>query len=164
MNKMLDFLRYIQELTNTNRLAKKHGFHPCTCTGVGYLEGMLNSLRSHPAFVCTTDTCEESTARHGGAWFRRRVFTVFILHRFNPRMQRTYHEAMDTCRELFRQFHSRFIKDECALQSRLTYLGVEEVRSRELGGQFLNGCTGLYFTIAIDEPIDLRYNDDEWTN
>ena len=159
---MLDFIQYIENLTNKNRLAQQKGFHPCTCSGVGYLEGILSSLRSHPAFVCTSDICEESTLRRSGAWFRRRVFTVFILHRFNPRMQRTYHEAMDLCRELFRQFHSGFIQDEGVLQSQLSYLGVEEVRSRELGGQFLNGCTGLYFTISIDEPTDLQYNAQEW--
>lgn len=160
---MLDFLKYIQDLTRANRLAREHGFHPCTCTGVGYLEGMLNSLRSHAAFVCTTDTCEESTIRHGGAWFKRRVFTTFILRRFDPRKPDTYNAAMDTCRELFRQFHTRFIQDEARLQSELSYLGVQDVRSRELGGQFLNGCTGLYFTISIDEPIDLRFNEAEWT-
>jgi hypothetical protein len=41
-------------------------------------------------------------------------------------------------------------------------MAVDEIRSRELGGQFLNGCTGLYFMVALDEPTDLQYNQDEW--
>ena len=58
--------------------------------------------------------------------------------------------------------HSRFIVDEARLQSELCYLAVDEIRSRELGGQFLNGCTGLYFLLALDEPTDLQFNADEW--
>jgi hypothetical protein len=69
---------------------------------------------------------------------------------------------MNLCRELFRQFHSRFIVDEHRLQSELTYMAVDEIRCRELGGQFLNGCTGLYFMVALDEPTDLQYNQHEW--
>ena len=39
---------------------------------------------------------------------------------------------------------------------------INDIRSRELGGQFLNGCTGLYFMVALDEPTDLHFNAEEW--
>ena len=74
----------------------------------------------------------------------------------------SYSEALDTCRELMRQLHSKFIIDEADLQNDLVYLNVGNVKSRELGGQFLDSATGLYFTISMDEPTDLRYNAAEW--
>ena len=159
---LFDFVGYIKGLTKQNRLANDHQFVPCTCSGIGYLEDVLSRLRNERAFVCVFDICEESITRHGGGWFKRRVFTVFILSRYNVRDNEDYHAKMNLCRELFRQFHSRFIVDEHRLQSELTYMGVDDIRSRELGGQFLNGCTGLYFMVALDEPTDLQYNQDEW--
>ena len=159
---LFDFVGYIKGLTQQNRLANDHQFVPCTCSGIGYLEDVLSRLRNERAFVCVSDVCEESITRHGGGWFKRRVFTVFLLSRYNVRDTEDYHTKMNLCRELFRQFHSRFIVDEHRVQSALTYMAVDEIRSRELGGQFLNGCTGLYFMVALDEPTDLQYNQDEW--
>ena len=159
---LFDFVGYIKGLTQQNRLANNHQFVPCTCSGIGYLEDVLSRLRNERAFVCVSDVCEESITRHGGGWFKRRVFTVFLLSRYNVRDTEDYRTKMNLCRELFRQFHSRFIVDEHRLQSELTYMAVDEIRSRELGGQFLNGCTGLYFMVALDEPTDLQYNQDEW--
>ncbi len=159
---LFDFVGYIKDLTKQNRLANDHQFVPCTCSGIGYLEDVLSRLRNERAFVCVSDVCEESITRHGGGWFKRRVFTVFLLSRYNVRDTEDYHTKMNLCRELFRQFHSRFIVDEHRLQSELTYMAVDEIRCRELGGQFLNGCTGLYFMVALDEPTDLQYNQDEW--
>ena len=159
---LFDFVGYIKDLTKQNCLANDHQFVPCTCSGIGYLEDVLSRLRNERAFVCVSDVCEESITRHGGGWFKRRVFTVFLLSRYNVRDTEDYHTKMNLCRGLFRQFHSRFIVDEHRLQSELTYMAVDEIRSRELGGQFLNGCTGLYFMVALDEPTDLQYNQDEW--
>ena len=161
---LFDFNAYIYNMVRTNRLAVEHGFAPCSCSGIGYIEGMLSRMRTERAFVCVSDVCEESTVRHGGAWFKRRVFTVFLLTRYDTRKEEDYSSKLSLCRELFRQLHSRFIQDEARLQSDLCYLAVDEIRSRELGGQFLNGCTGLYFMLALDEPIDLQYNADEWLN
>lgn len=159
---LFDFKAYIDTLTNTNRLAKAENFFPCRCSGLYYLEDLLTNLRSKKAFVCVSDTSEDSTHRQGGGWFKRSVFTVFILMRYNTRNQQDYAEKLSVCRELFRQFHSRFIIDEADLANEMAYLAVDEIRSRELGGDFLNGTTGLYFMISMDEPIDLQYDGEEW--
>ena len=47
-------------------------------------------------------------------------------------------------------------------QAEITYLGVGEIKSQELGGQFLNGCTGLLFMLPVDEPINLCFEPSEW--
>lgn len=157
-----DFNAYMARLTRQNRLAKAEGFHPCDCSGIAHLEGILQNMRTKKAFVCTSDVAEESTVNRGGGYFKRRVFTVFIIKRFRTGDMASYSEALDTCRELMRQLHSKFIIDEADLQNDLVYLNVGNVKSRELGGQFLDSATGLYFTISMDEPTDLRYNADEW--
>ena len=70
--------------------------------------------------------------------------------------------ALDTCRELFRQVHSYLLRDSVLQQAEITYLGVGEIKSQELGGQFLNGCTGLLFMLPVDEPINLCFEPTEW--
>ena len=157
-----DFNAYMARLTRQNRLAKAEGFHPCNCSGIAHLEGILQKMRTEKAFVCTSDVAEESTVNRGGGYFKRRVFTAFIIKRFRTGNMASYNEALDTCRELMRQLHSKFIIDEADLQNDLVYLNVGNVKSRELGGQFLDSATGLYFTISMDEPTDLRYNAAEW--
>ena len=157
-----DFNAYMARLTRQNRLAKAEGFHPCNCSGIAHLEGILQNMRTKKAFVCTSDVAEGSTVNRGGGYFKRRVFTAFIIKRFRTGDMASYSAALDTCRELMRQLHSKFIIDEADLQNDLVYLNVGNVKSRELGGQFLDSATGLYFTISMDEPTDLRYNAAEW--
>lgn len=51
-----------------------------------------------------------------------------------------------------------------AADGSMLYLDVSDIRSNELGGQFLNGCTGLYFMLTMERPVDLCYAPSEWTN
>lgn len=159
---MFDFLSYIDRLASTNTLAVKSGFHPCTCSGAGALEGLLQHFRKHTAFICASDTCEQSTLQVGGAWVTRRLFQVWVLHRFSFGDPASYTKALTLCREVYRQFLTHLIHDVPALGENLTYLNVADVRTRELGGTFLNGCTGLTFMITLDEPTTLVYNPAEW--
>ena len=160
---MFDFIEYIKELTQTNKLAISQGFEHTTCSGINYLEGMLEQYQTTANFVCTTDTCQESTFQQSGGWFKRRVYTVFILARHEYGNMDDYAAKLDICRELFRQLQSRFLHDSELLQTQLLYLHTEDIRSNELGATFLNGCTGLYFMLSMDEPTDITYNPQEWT-
>ena len=60
-----DFNTYIYSMVRHNRLATAEGFTPCSCSGIGYLEGVLERLRTSRAFVCVSDVCEERTVRRG---------------------------------------------------------------------------------------------------
>ena len=71
-------------------------------------------------------------------------------------------EAMQTCREVLRQFHSRFLRDEPELRGSLNYLRTEDIRTHEFGADMFNGFAGLSFLISIDEPADLQYRPNEW--
>lgn len=159
---MFDYISYFQRLTKINRLAKTHRFESCTCSGVDYLEGVLERFRTSSHLVCISDVCEESTFQQGGGWFRRRLITVFLLARFNPAKSGDRETQMALCRELYRQFVSYMLHERSGLSDKLLYLDLSDIRSRELGGSFLNNCTGLYFMLAVDEPTDLIFRDTEW--
>lgn len=70
--------------------------------------------------------------------------------------------ALEVCRRLFRQVHSRMLVDRENLDNELVYLNTDNVYSRELGEYFISGCTGLYFMIDVSEPVSLIYDSDEW--
>lgn len=160
--KNFDFAEYVGGMTRANLLARRMGFVPCTCSGTAHLEELLQKYQSAASFVAVSDICDESTMQVGGGWMKRRVFTVFILSRFAYGDMRSQREAMAACRELYRQFLSRLLRDEADLRNDLIYLNLQDVRSSELGGYFLNGCTGLYFMLAMDEPTDISFDEGEW--
>lgn len=157
-----NFAEYIGNLTRHNMLAKKHGFFPTVCSGINFLEEPLQKYQTVSNFVCTSDVCDESTMQVGGGWMKRRLFTVFILARYLYGDMKSYTDAMALCRELYRQFLSRLLHDESDLRNDLLYLNLSDVRSQEIGGEFLNGCTGLYFMLTMDEPTDISFNENEW--
>lgn len=162
-NNLFDSEAYFASLCADNRLAGEFGFKFCTCSGIESLEGPLEEFRDRDAFVCLDDTNDGALFRGlGGGWYKKRTFTVFVLHRYEFGNMADRKEALSRCRTLFSQFVSRMIIDEDDLKNELIYLETQNILSRELGQYFLNGCTGLYFMIDVSEPVDLRYNPTEW--
>lgn len=161
--KLFDGIGYFEELCRANVLAQREGFKFCTCSGIETLQGPLEQFRTSSAFFCVDDTNDGATFRgRNGGWFKRRTFTVFLLHRYSLKDMSTYHAALGLCRELFLQLMSRMIVDEDSLSNELVYLRTDTVLSRELGQYFLNGCTGLYFMVEVAEPVDISYDAGQW--
>lgn len=154
---------YFKRLASLNKLAREHAFYPCSCSGINTLEDVLEHFRTEKAFVCVDDTNDTAIQCRNGSWFQRRVFTVFILIRYRMMDMTDRANKLNICRQLFRQIHSRMIVDKHKSDGDLAYLNVEDVLVRELGEYFISGCTGLYFTIDNFEPVNLCYNDEEWT-
>lgn len=159
---MFDFPTYLLHLAQENRLAQEHNFQPATCSGLNYLEGLLEQYQTAANFVAVSDICSETTFQQSGGWFRRRVYTIFILARYEYQNPKDYQAKINLCRELQRQLQSRLLHDADLLETHLLYLRTDDMRSSELGGQFLNGCTGLYFLLSMDEPTTLTFNPQEW--
>lgn len=156
---------YFASLCVSNKLAKEHGFRPCTCSGIQSLQGPLERFRTTNAFFCIDDVNDGQMFQgRGGGWYKRRTFTVFIMHRFTFGDEVDRRAKLSLCRQLFRQVVTRMLVDSKTLRSELIYLGVEDIRCRELGQYFLNGCTGLYFLVNVEEPVDLKYNPAEWNS
>lgn len=156
---------YFASLCVSNKLAKANGFKPCTCSGIQSLEGPLEKYRNTNAFFCIDDVNDGQLYQgKGGGWYKKRTFTVFIMHRYTFNNEEDRLAKLALCRQLFRQTATRMLVDAKKLRSDLVYLGVENIMCRELGQYFLNGCTGLYFMIDVEEPVNLTYNPEEWTD
>jgi len=156
---------YFSALCNSNKFSVKHGFRFCTCSGIEQLQGPLQSFRATNAFFCLDDTNDGSLFQgKSGGWFKKRTFTVFLLHRYDMKREQDRIMVLHRCRELFRQLCTRLLIDADDLENEMVYLHTENILSRELGQYFLNGCTGLYFMIDVSEPVDLTYNEAEWQN
>lgn len=161
---LFDAIGYFKNMCNRNRLAKAHNFYPCVCSGINSLEEVLENFRRQSAFFAVDDTNDGVTERRSGGYFKKRTFTIFIMKRYTFNDMEDRQRALDICRQLARQIHSRMLLDGEDLTNDLIYLNTDNVYSRELGEYFINGCTGLYFMIDVSEPIDLSYNENEWEN
>lgn len=160
-----DSEKYFSSMCEANRLAQENGFKFCTCSGIESLQGPLDNFRNDRTFFCLDDTNDGALFRgKGGGWYKRRTFTVFLLHRYTFRDESDRARSLGVCRVLFRQLMSRMLVDADNLENEMIYLHTETVMSRELGQYFMNGCTGLYFMVDVSEPVDLTYNTEEWQN
>ena len=148
-SKFFDGHTYFKELTEKNKLAKANAFFPCSCSGINSLQDVLAN--------------DAATEQIGGGWFKKRTFTVFFLIRYRYDDMSDRAAKLDICRQLFRQFHSRMIRDKYIYEDLdLSFLNVSRIYTRELGEYFISGCTGLYFMVELTEPTDLCYKEDEW--
>lgn len=161
---LFDYIAYFRDLHTHNKLAQAQSFQFCTCSGPGGLQGMLERFRTTKAFFCVDDTCDGRVSRQrNGGYFNTRVLMVYLLRRFDLKSMESYQASLDTCRALLLQLMSRMIIDEDALSNEMVYLRTDSLRTNELGQYFLNGCTGLYFRVEVNEPVDLTFDDSQWT-
>lgn len=160
---LFDSEKYFAALCAGNRLARANGFKFCTCSGIESLQGPLERFRRDNAFFCLDDTNDGQLFRgENGGWFKRRTFTLFLLHRHTFGDETDRAAKLSLCRRLFSQIMSKMIIDADDLSNELIYLHTENVMSREFGQYFLNGCTGLYFMIDVSEPVNLIFDRAEW--
>lgn len=157
-----DSYTYFGELCEKNKLAQLHRFQLCRCAGLNGLQEAIDKFRTASAFFCIDDTTDGTTFQRNGGFFQRRVFTIFLLkqYRFDDMAERM--ASLMVCRILFSQLYSRMLADSEQLLNDFIYLNTDRVHFREIENFFLNGCTGLYFMIDVDEPIDLSYEKEEW--
>lgn len=162
---LFDTEKYFSEICSSNLLACELGFKFCTCSGIESLQGPLRQFRDTNSFFCLDDTNDGALFQGKNAgWFMKRTLTVFIMRKYGIKDERQRMEALEICRRIFRQVCSKLIVDADNLNNDLVYLHTENIMSRELGRYFLSGCTGLYFMIEVSEPVDLKFDAEEWTN
>ena len=110
------------------------------------------------------DTTSQQTFGNGVGFFRRDVYTVFIVAAYRRDDMEDREQKLNLCRQLFRQFHARMIFDRDELgDERLTFMQLNNIYSTEMPRYSYNGVTGLYFMVQNEEPIDLSYDASEWT-
>ena len=160
---IFDALQYFKQLAQQNKLCVRHGFKPVFCSGPDSIEGVMQQFQKTANFVCIDDTTDQNLYSKGVSYFKRRVYTVFILASYKWDDMGSREEKLNLCRTVFTQFVSRMIWDKANRDDdELEFLKVEEVYSKEFGRYTMSGVTGLMFMVENDEPEELEYNEEEW--
>ena len=160
---MFDGIGYLKGIATACKACQ--GYKVDECSGPMGVEGAMHGFRKSDAFVLVDDTTTGSVSmnRAGGA-FDRRIFTVFLLkkHKFDD--MGDYEEKMKELRSIYRLFLSRIVRDRSELELRDVYVQASQINYHEPGPQWFNGVASIYFMLSIDEPIDLSYDDEQWSD
>ncbi len=162
---IFDAFQYFRHLGETNKLAASEGFKVGFCAGINGLEDLVANYQTADKMILIDDTTDERTFSNGSGYFRTDVYTIFIVAAYRIDDMKDREAKLSLCRRLFRQFHSRLMHDQESMEygDALEYLRLDNIRSAELGNYFMQGVTGLHFMISNEEPVDIEYNADEWT-
>ena len=159
---IFDALHYFETLAKQNRLCVENGFKPVFCSGPDSIEGIINNFQKTANFVCIDDTTDQNLYSEGVSYFKRRVYTVFILASYRWDDMEDREQKLNLCREVFKQFVKRMIWDRIQREDDETaFLNVEKIYSKEFGRYTMNGVTGLYFMVENDEPASMEYEDEQ---
>jgi hypothetical protein len=160
---IFDALSYFKGLAERNRLCIEHGFKAVFCSGPDSIEGIVQEFQKTANFVMIDDTTDQNLYSEGVSYFKRRVYTVFILAAYRWDDMEDREEKLNICREIFQQFVRRMIWDREQRENEdddFTFLNVEKIYSKEFGRYTMNGVTGLYFMVENDEPESMEYEDE----
>lgn len=160
---IFDALTYFKKLAESNRLCLQHGFKPVFCSGPDSIEGVMQQFQKTANFVMIDDTTDQNLYSEGVSYFKRRVYTVFILAAYRWDDMEDREQKLNLCRNIFQQFVRRMIWDKNNREDSdddMTFLNVEKVYSKEFGRYTMNGVTGLYFMVENDEPEEMDYEDE----
>jgi len=160
---IFDALTYFKKLAESNRLCLEHGFKAVFCSGPDSIEGVMQQFQKTANFVMIDDTTDQDLYSEGVSYFKRRVYTVFILAAYRWDDMEDREQKLNLCRDIFQQFVRRMIWDKNNREDAdddMTFLNVEKVYSKEFGRYTMNGVTGLYFMVENDEPEEMGYEDE----
>lgn len=160
-----DAVAYFFAMTAKNKLAQEEGFYPVVISNTDDLEGLFENYRDKDRFVAVTDTNSGNLSSPDGAYgfSKRRAYTVFILSAYEYGNMQSRQTELDLCRTLFHQFVSKIVRDKYLYDEKQMYFDTQSIPNQEIGRYYLSGMTGLHFTLYVQEPIDLIYDDEQWT-
>ena len=164
-NSSFDAIAYFYAMTEHNKLAQEKGFVPVTISNTDNLEGLMEEYRDNDRFVAVADTNSGNLSSPDGTYgfSKRRAYTVFILSAYEYGNMQSRQEELELCRELFRQFVSRILRDKYLYDEKQMYFDTHAIPNQELGRYYLSGMTGLHFTLYVQEPVDLQYEEKQWS-
>ena len=163
-NSSFDAIAYFYAMTERNKLAKEKGFIPVTISNTDNLEGLMEDYRDNDRFVAVTDTSSGNLSSADGAYgfMKRRAYTVFILSAYEYGNMLERQKELELCRKLFLQFVSRILRDKYLYDEKQMYFDTHAIPNQEIGRYYLSGMTGLHFTLYVQEPVDLIFDQTQW--
>lgn len=159
---MFDAISYLKSLGEKNKLSKANKFAVDETEGIEGLQPVMEKYRKTENFIMVDDSVDGSHDSNKVGWFNKRVYTVYILASFKDGDVSDKNSKLDMCREIYRQILSKLIADSDKYEYDLIYMRTDSIRYRELNSYNLGGMTGVIFMLAVDEPTDLEYNEEEW--
>ncbi len=159
---MFNPITYFEDLQQ--KLKDTQDFYFAKVSGLSHLEQVITQLRKKSNFFAIDDIDDGMTFEGGGnTFYERRTYTVFILLRYGGHNDiDKRNEQMEKARTIYRKLLSKIIYDKVYKQS-LYHLNTDNIKFNEFPGRILTGLTGIYFTISVDNPINLAYDSSEWT-
>ena len=155
---------YFESIRDKNKMLIAGNYKYCRVTGLANMEDVITSFKKEKAYFCVDATEDGDTFQSaGGAFMERRVHTLFVLKKFPYNDMPAQDEALNECRQIYRSILRKLVRDRALLENEMVYLQVLRIPFHEIPGYAISGCTGLYFNVTIDIPIDLCYKSDEWT-
>lgn len=159
-----DAMSYFRDMAEANKLASDNQFASVAVSGPLGLEGLLTGIQHAENFVAIDDTNEGSVKMSDGAYFKINTYTVWILAKYDFNDMNDRQEKLNLCRQIYGQFLKRILRDKYAFSQKFNYLLGDYVETREVGAYFVEGLTGVEFHLNVSEPMNLRYDADEWNN
>ena len=153
---------FFKQLTEQNKLAQEQGFKFCRVTGLQGFEEALARMQTATAIIAVDDSSQGYTDLANSP-HTRRIKTVFFAKRHAIDDMAARGRCLDTMREVFRQFMSRFILERTRLEQNAIYLD-QRIQFQEIDEYFFSGCACAYFQVAVDTFTDLRFRYSEWEN
>jgi hypothetical protein len=162
---MFNACQYFETVCNENRMTVDGHYRFCRVTGISYMEDAIARWKRETAFFCVDDTEDgRLICKNGGGFFERRLYTVYLIKKFSLDNMDAQRDALAECRTIYRQIMKRLVRDRSFLENSLAYLNLTDIPFYEIPGYFLAGCTGLYFSVTVDNPVDLCYDGSEWND
>lgn len=160
---MFDGIGYFKRIAKACKACRD--YVTTECSGPMGVEGMMQNFRKAHSFVMVDDTTVGSTTmnRAGGA-FDRRTYTVFLVKQHTGDDMEDYERKMQELRSIYRLFLSRMVRDRYDLDLQEVYLQTQSILYKEPGPMGFNGAAAIYFMVSIDEPVDLEYDDEQWSD
>lgn len=156
-----DSTAFFERLTATNRLARDNHATFCCVSGLDGFNECLGSLKSAKLIVAASDTSN-------GAFFMGdntphndevKLFFLAMRHKLDDMPARK--KALNTLKELFRQFMTKLVQEKVRLEEQNLYLD-DAISFTEIDQYFFSGMACAYFQLKVTTYSDLRYDPEEW--
>lgn len=158
---MFDAVNYTEtEIHAKLKALQDHTFK--TVSGLDFLENLLTD-RLNSKFIAVDDTQNARIVQPGNTYFERRLYTIYILQRSSIRETNARESILEVYRSAFRSIISKIIRDKNLELHNLDTVETENIQMYEMPAAFADGCIGIYFMIKVDNPINLVYDANEWT-
>lgn len=154
---------YFQTIHSTLK-ATKDDYYFARVSGLSHLEQVIQNMKAQKKFFAIDDTDDGVTFEGGGSsFYERRTYTVFLLLYYgavNDIEKRN--TQINEAREIYRQILSKIIHDK----HRSTTAGLEQLITDNIKfdtiPNLMNGYCGLFFSIDVENPVNLAYNETQW--